>query len=74
MKSAYVHDLSNLEPWYFPHYDAQEEFREIEQAFNQYGEMTEGAGSAPTTLFTMSDDDAQALGDRILALADRYTA
>jgi hypothetical protein len=32
----------------------------------------EGAGSAPTTLWAMSDSDAKALADRILALADRY--
>jgi hypothetical protein len=28
----------------------------------------------PTTLFTMSDADARALADRVLALADRYLA
>lgn len=53
---------------------AQLEFVEIEKSLSKYGEAIEGAGSVPTTLWTMSDGDAKALADRIVVLADRYLA
>jgi hypothetical protein len=74
LRSAYVYNLSNLEPRFFPHPDAHAEFESIVQAFTRYGEMAEGEGSVRTTTFTMSDADAQNLAERILALADRYLA
>jgi hypothetical protein len=74
LESAYVYNLSSLEAEWFPHADAQDEFRAIEARLNQFGEAAEGAGSVPTTLGLMSDADANALADRIVALADRYLA
>jgi hypothetical protein len=72
--SAYLYNLSSLQAEWFPHADAQAEFRAILAALNQFGEAIEGAGSVPTTLWTMSDDEAEALAAQILALADRYLA
>jgi hypothetical protein len=72
--SAYVYNLSSLQAQWFPHAEAQIEFVEIEKSLSKYGEAIDGAGSVPTTLWTMSDDDANALAARILALADRYLA
>jgi len=64
----------SLQPQWFPHAPAQDEFEQIVQALNMYGEAVEGAGSVLTTLGTMSDDGADALAGRIHALADRYLA
>jgi hypothetical protein len=72
--SAYEFDLSSLQREWFPHADAQDEFQAIEAKLNQFGEAAEGAGRVPTTLGLMSDADANALADRIVALADRYLA
>jgi hypothetical protein len=72
--SAYLYNLSSLQAPWFPHADAREQFEAIVAELSKYGEAVEGAGSVPTTLWTMSDDDATALADRILALADRYLA
>jgi hypothetical protein len=74
LKSAYVYNLSSLRAEWFPHVDAQDEFRAIIERLTEYGEAIEGAGSVPTTLWTMPDDEATALAHRILALADRYLA
>jgi hypothetical protein len=74
LESAYVYNLSSLQAEWFPHADAQGEFHAIEAKLNQFGEAAEGAGSVPTTLGLMSDADANALADRIVALADRYLA
>lgn len=72
--SAHLFNLFSLQPQWFPHADAQDEFKQIVRALNMCGEAVEGAGSVVTTLGTMSDDDAEALAGRILALADRYLA
>jgi hypothetical protein len=74
LESAYVNDLSSLEAKWFPHADAQREFRAIKAKLTQFGEAAEGAGSVQTTLGLMSDSDARALADQIVALADRYLA
>jgi hypothetical protein len=72
--SAYLYNLSSLQAQWFPHAEAQIEFTEIEKKLSKYGEAIEGQGSVPTTLWTMSDADADALAARILELADRYLA
>jgi hypothetical protein len=72
--SAYRDNLSSLRPEWFPHADAQAEFAAIEEELSRYGEAVEGAGSVPTTLWTMPDEEAALLGARILVLADRYLA
>jgi hypothetical protein len=74
LRDAYAYNLSSLEAKWFPDVDAQDDFRAIDAALNRYGEMLEGAGSMPTTVFTMSDADAQDVADRIFKLADRYLA
>jgi hypothetical protein len=72
--SAYRDNLSSLQREWFPHADAQDEFAVIEAELSRYGEAVGGAGSVPTTLWTMPDDDAASLAARILVLADRYLA
>jgi hypothetical protein len=74
LRSAYVYNLSSLQATWFPHADARDEFRAINRELSHYGEAIKGAGSVPTTLWTMSDDDAEALATRIVVLSDRYLA
>lgn len=68
------YDLSSLQREWFPDADAQNEFQAIIEELRKYGEAIEGAGSVPTTLWTMSDADAEALAARIVMFADRYLA
>jgi hypothetical protein len=72
--SAYLYNLSSLQREWFPDADAQNEFQAIIEELRKYGEAIEGAGSVPTTLWTMSDADAEALAARIVIFADRYLA
>ena len=72
--SAYLYNLSSMQRDWFPDADAQNEFQAIIEELRKYGEPVEGAGSVPTTLWTMSDADAQALAARIVMFADRCLA
>jgi hypothetical protein len=70
--SAYLYNLSNLQAEWFPHGDAQDEFKAITAKLTEFGEAIEGTGSVPTTLWMMSDEEGEQLAARIVALADRY--
>ena len=72
--SAYLYNLSSLQREWFRDADAQNEFQAIIEELRKYGEAIEGAESVPTTLWTMSDADAEALAARIVMFADRYLA
>lgn len=61
--------LSAVDRTWIPHADARDEFDAINAALTRHG-----PGSVSTTLWTMSDNDANSLADRIVALADRYLA
>jgi hypothetical protein len=47
-------------------------FEAIVHEFNRFGAAIEGAGSMPTTLWMISDGEAEALAARTVALANRY--
>ena len=72
--SAYLYNLSSLQREWFPDADAPNEFQAITEELRKYGEAVQGAGSVPTTLWTMSDADAEALAARIVMFADRCLA
>jgi hypothetical protein len=72
LRSAYVYSLSALQASDFPDEAGAAEFREIRKALNKYGEAVEEGGSLETTLWTMSGEDADRLGERVVALAKRY--
>jgi hypothetical protein len=72
LKSAFVHNLSRLEPDDFGDQEARAEFEKILAQLTQTGEAIEGAGHVPTTLWLLSDEEAEALAERIVALARRY--
>jgi hypothetical protein len=72
LRSAYVYSLSTLQASDFPDEAGAVEFREIREALNKYGEAVEEGGSLETTLWTMTEEDADRLGQRVVALAKRY--
>jgi hypothetical protein len=50
----------------------REEFEDFVVGLNSVGEVQEGLGSVPTTAWLMTDDEANELAARIIALAARY--
>jgi hypothetical protein len=55
----------------FPDDDGRGEFAAIEATLSARDEVFEGEGSVSTTAFVMDDAEAEALRDRIVALAAR---
>jgi hypothetical protein len=72
--SSYLYNLSSLQAEWLPHVDAQDEFKAIVAKLSEFGEAIEGAGSVPTALWMMSDEEGEQLAARIVALANRYLA
>jgi hypothetical protein len=69
---AFLNGLSMLRPESFPDDEGRALFVSIFEDLNRYGELADGEGSLPTTLGTMSDENAQALAARIIRLAKMY--
>ena len=74
LRSAHLYGLSGLNKEDFPDQEGRSEFESICQALTATGQMIEEAGSVSTTLFLLSDQEADDLARRISALADRYGA
>lgn len=65
--------LSRLEPSDFQDDAGRVDFEAIMAEFTRVGEAGEGEGSVPTTLWLTSDEEAEALAEKIAALVSRYT-
>jgi len=72
LRFAYSLSLSGLEPADFPDDEGRADFEAIRADLTAVGEAGEGKGSVPTTLWLASDEQAEALADRIVKLAARY--
>jgi hypothetical protein len=72
LKAAYSRNLAVLDPADFPDDEGRAEFEAIRAELTAVGEAGEGEGSVTTTLWLASDEQAQALADRIVKLAARY--
>jgi hypothetical protein len=72
LRFAHTLSLSGLAPADFPDDEGRAEFEAIRAELTAVGEAGEGEGSVPTTLWLASDEQAQALADRIVKLAARY--
>jgi hypothetical protein len=72
LRVAYIDGLARLEPSHFPDAEGRALFESIVDDLNRYGEAMTGAGSMPTTLGTMSAENADELAKRIERLAALY--
>lgn len=72
LQFAYSRSLAVLEPSHFPDDEGRAAFKAIRAELTSVGEAGEGKGSVPTTLWLASDEQAEALADRIVKLAARY--
>jgi hypothetical protein len=71
LRLAYIYGLELLEPYAFESED-RAEFEAICAGLNATGEPIVGGGSLQTSLYLMSDEEAEGFADRIIALAARY--
>jgi hypothetical protein len=72
--SAYLSNLSSLDPIDFPDAAGRAEFESIHASLTALGEAIEDAGIVPTTLAFMEEADALRLAAKVTALYDRYAA
>lgn len=70
---AYLYSLSSLCDANFPDEEGRAEFHRICVALTRSGEAIEGEGDVPTTLWLMSDQEAQNIAARIAGLYARYS-